>query len=431
MKVCFLVHEGSMYSGGQGVYLSNLTRELAALGHAVHVIAGPPYPELADEVMLHKVRNYNYHRLLVTGRRFFYGRPVLEAFHPLNLGELVTTRLGMFSVMGAFSIRAYQCLRALLREHRFDVVHDNQVLGYGTLLIKALGLPVVATVHHPLVIDRTNRVREARSLAEQVRAVLFYPFFMQQVVARRVDRLVTVSATSARSVERAFNLPEGSVAVAWNGVDGETFRRVPGVEAEAGRLLFVGDSEDRNKGFEHLLGALRRVGSRLPFDLVVVQRAWSKRAPLLADEYGLSGRVTFLDSLSTEELVREYNRAQLLVSPSLYEGFGLPAAEAMASGTPVVATTAGALGEIVEDGLSGLLVPPGQVAPLAEAIRTLLEDPQRCRTMGEAGARRIRERFNWQRTAQQTLELYEEVLAGYRPRQTIEAVPSAVSPIRP
>ncbi len=128
-------------------------------------------------------------------------------------------------------------------------------------------------------------------------------------------------------------------------------------------------------------------------------------------ELGLHGRVTFLEQLSTEELVRQYNRAQLLVSPSLYEGFGLPAAEAMACGTPVVATTAGALREIVGDGVSGTLVPPGEVEPLAEAIRTLLEDPERCRTMGEAGARQVRERFSWRRTAEETLALYEEVLA--------------------
>ena len=102
-----------MYSGGQGVYISNLSRELVELGHEVHVLCGPPYPELAGGVQLHKLPHYNYHRLLATGRRYFYGRPPLDAFNVLNLGELVTTRLGMYSVMGAFSIRAYECLRKL------------------------------------------------------------------------------------------------------------------------------------------------------------------------------------------------------------------------------------------------------------------------------------------------------------------------------
>ena len=407
MRVCFLLSEGSMFSGGQGVYVSNLTRELAALGHDVHVIAGPPYPELVGGVQLHRLKNYNFHRLLATGRRFFYGRPLLDPFHPLNFGELVTTRLGMYSVMGAFSIRAYQRLRELSRYLRFDVVHDNQVLGYGTLLIKSMGLPVVATVHHPLDVDRTNRIREARSAVEQARAVLFYPFFMQRLVLHRIDRVIAVSSSAARAVARAFGLPQERVAVVENGVDTATFRRLPDVQPERGRILFVGDSEDRNKGFRYLLLALQRLEPSS--HLVVVQRSWSKRSPPLARELGLEGRVTFLDSLTTEELVREYNRAQLLVSPSLYEGFGLPAAEALASGTPVVATTTGAMRELVEDGLSGLLVPPGQVQPLAEAIGTLLRDPERCRRMGKAGARRIRERFSWRRAAEQMTALYNEV----------------------
>ena len=407
MRICFLLHEGSMYSGGQGVYASNLCRELAELGHEVHVVAGPPYPDLAEGVTLHKLRNYNYHRLLATGRRFFYGRPVLDAFRILNFGELVTTRLGMYSVMGAFSIRAYERVRELHKERPFDVVHDNQVLGYGTLLIKLLGLRVVATVHHPLDVDRATRIREANSLGEQVRAAMFYPFFMQRIVSRSIDQLVAVSPAAARSVARAFGLPTGQVAVVWNGVDTSTFRRLPGVERERGRILFVGDSEDRNKGFSYLLSALHRLGPFAPVRVVVVQRSWSKRAPAMARELGLEDKLTFIDSLSIEELVREYNRAELLVSPSLYEGFGLPAAEAQACGTAVVATSVGAFPDIVEDGETGKIVPPGEAEPLAHAIRTLLDDDTLRDSMGEAGERRIRDRFGWRRTAEQMVELYQ------------------------
>ena len=407
MRICFLLHEGSMYSGGQGVYASNLCRELAELGHEVHVVAGPPYPDLVDGVTLHKLRNYNYHRLLATGRRFFYGRPPLDAFRILNFGELVTTRLGMYSVMGAFSIRAFERVRELHKERPFDVVHDNQVLGYGTLLIRLLGLRVVATVHHPLDVDRANRIREANSLGEQVRAAMFYPFFMQRIVSRSVDQVVAVSPTAARSVARAFGLPPDKVAVVWNGVDTATFRRLPDVERESGRILFVGDSEDRNKGFSYLLSALHQLGPFAPVRVVVVQRSWSKKAPAMARELGLEDKLTFIDSLSIEELVREYNRAELVVSPSLYEGFGLPAAEAQACGTPVVATSAGAFPEIVQDGETGKIVPPGEAEPLADAIRTLLDDDTMRASMGEAGERHIRNRFGWRRTAEQMVELYQ------------------------
>ena len=198
--------------------------------------------------------------------------------------------------------------------------------------------------------------------------------------------------------------------VIYDGVDPDVFRPLPDIEPEPHSVRFVGHTEDKNKGFRYLLLALRELRGTVPFHLTVVHRPGSREAPRLVQELGLQGRATFLESLSTEELVEQYNRAQFLVSPSLYEGFGLPAAEAMACGTPVVATQAGALREIVQDGETGLLVPAGEVAPLAEAIRTLLEDPERCRTMGEAGAERVREHFSWRRTAEETMALYEEVL---------------------
>jgi glycosyltransferase involved in cell wall biosynthesis len=185
-------------------------------------------------------------------------------------------------------------------------------------------------------------------------------------------------------------------------------RRLPGVDPEPGRILFVGDPEDRNKGFEHLLSALGMLGET-PYRLVAIRRAWSRRSPELAQEHGLGDRVTFLHSLSRDELVREYNRAQLLVSPSLYEGFGLPAAEALACATPAVATTVGAFPEVIDDGDTGRLVPPRDDVALAAAIRELLVDPARSRSMGELGARRVRERFDWRRTAQQMAAVYEQV----------------------
>src|SRR3990172_10988141 len=150
MRICFLLHQGNMYSGGQGVYLSNVTRELAALGHEVHVIVGPPWPDTAPGIIVHRVKTYSVYRLLETGRFWFYGRDPLESFEPLNFYELATSRMGMFSVMFAFSFRACAALLALARRLDFDIVHDVQSLGYGDLILKARGLPVVANIHHPL-----------------------------------------------------------------------------------------------------------------------------------------------------------------------------------------------------------------------------------------------------------------------------------------
>jgi len=400
-----------MSSGGQGVYLHYLTRELLRLGHEVHAIVGPPYPEVCDGVRLHKVRTFSHYRLTETERRFFADRHPLEAFLPLNFYELATSRAGMFSVMAAFSIRAYDRFRELARAHHFDVVHDNQVLGYGTLLIKASGVPVVATVHHPLAMDRANAIRQGRSLHKKVQAVIFYPFFMQGVVARRLDRVVSVSAQAARAVRRAFALPEERVVVVHNGVDTELFRPSEDVPKRTGHLVFVGRSDDANKGARYLLEALDILKDEVDFRLTLVDdvKQRLRLVPRLVWEFGLSSRVDFSGWVSTEELARLYNEAEVVVSPSLYEGFGLPAAEAMACGTPVVATGAGAFPELIEDGATGVLVPARDVQALAEALRRLLADPARARTMGAAARQRVAERFTWRRAAEKLVQLYEEV----------------------
>jgi len=366
-------------------------------------------------VRLHRLKTFSFWSYLDGFEEYAYRTHPLVFLHPVNLYEFGSTRYTLSSLLNMFSLRAYHKLNELERDRPFDLIHDNQTLGYGIWLMKLRGRPVVANIHHPLAIDRRNDLLQAKDLRGRIAREIWYPWFMQRWVAPRLDRIITGSQASAESVAEAFGLPREHIRVIYDGVETEVFRPLAGVPAEPHRVLFVGNSQDRNKGILYLLRALRLLRGEVAFHLTVVHRPASHRAPRLAQELGLHGRVTFLEALSTEELVEQYNRAQLLVSPSLYEGFGLPAAEALACGTPVVATTAGALPDIVEDGVSGLLVPPGEVDPLAEAIRALLENPERCRAMGEAGARRIRERFSWRRTAEETLALYQEVLEGRVP----------------
>jgi glycosyltransferase involved in cell wall biosynthesis len=416
MKLLFFLHQGNMYSGGQGVYTAQLTRELAALGHEVHLVVGPPWPDTDPAVTVHRVPSYSVYRLLELQRMWFYGRPVRSFFHPLNFYELASSRAGQFSVMSAFSWRAFMKWRELQPRIDFDLVHDVQVLGYGTLMVHASGMPVVANIHHPLSIDRMNQIRQARGTRQKIRRAMFYPFFMQEVVARRMDRIITGSANSRASVARAFALPPGRIAAIPDGVDTRVFRPLE-VARRPDEVLFVGNSDDQNKGARYLLEAAAILRDRgVSFHLTFKDRLDAVMAPRMIEDLGLRDRVTFLGRLPVEELARLYNEAQVLVSPSLYEGFGLPAAEAMACGTPVVATTAGAFPEVIADGETGLLVRPADALALADAIEALLRDPERRAAMGAAGVRRIQEQFSWRATAVRTAALYEGVLEQRRSR---------------
>lgn len=412
LRIAFIVYQGNPNSGGQGVFIHYMTREMIGLGHEVHVIAGRPYPEVDEGVHLHRLKTYRMWDFMNDIDEYRYRTNPVLYFHPFNFYEMVSTRLSFGSLLFTFSMRAYNKLHELSQEQPFDLVHDNQTLSYGILLMKAKGLPVVASIHHPLSIDRRNRLAQVRGIHETAMALLWFPWVMQEYVARRVDRVITCSENSASSIQQDLHLPPGKLQVIHYGADTDIFRPLEDVETERNSILFVGDSEDRNKGARYLLEALHGLRHRLHFHVNFVDhRSWLdlKTIQTLRKKYRLAKYMTVLPRASTEELVRLYNRSQVVVLPSLYEGFGLPAVEAMACGVPVIATRAGALSEIVEDGVTGILVPPADAAALNAALRLLLSDPELCRRMGEAGRRRVVENFTWRRTALRMVEVYEDV----------------------
>jgi glycosyltransferase involved in cell wall biosynthesis len=401
-----------MSSGGQGVFIQYLTRELLGLGHDVHVIAGRPYPEVDEGVHLHKLKTYRVWDFMDDIDEYRFRTNPALFFQPVNFYELVSTRLSLGSLLFTFSMRAYRKLHELAQEQPFDLVHDNQTLSYGILLMKAKGLPVVASIHHPLSIDRRNRLAQVKGIHQTVMVLLWFPWVMQEFVARRIDRVITCSENSALSIQKDLRLPPGKLQVIHYGADTEIFRPLDDVEKERNSILFVGDSEDRNKGARYLLEALHSLRHRLHFRVTFVDHRQPDQLKLvqsLKGKYRLDNYIDFHPRATTEELVRLYCRSQILVSPSLYEGFGLPAVEAMACGVPVIATHAGALSEIIEDGVTGILVPPADAAALNEALRRLLSDPELCQRMGEAGRQRVLENFTWRRTAQRMVEAYKEV----------------------
>lgn len=414
MRLAFIMYQGNMYSGGQGVYLHYLTRELVRMGHEVHVISGRPYPRLAEGVIHHRLHTYSLWAFLDGRDEHAYDDAPYAFLHPWNFYEFASTRVSLGSLFFTFSVRAYRKLAEIERETGpFDLVHDNQTLGYGILGMKRLmGKRVVASIHHPLAIDKANSMREAKSLGARIGRELWFPWRMQSYVANRIDMVLTGSRNSAGSVSASMDIPLAHIRQTPYGVDSDVMRPLPGARREPMTILFVGDSEDRNKGARYLIEACAKLQHEMDFRLLIKDKKPKdmKVVPPLVWKHGLQRAVEYIPRLTTDELVRLYNSVQVLVSPSLYEGFGLPAAEAMACGTAVVATTAGAFPEFIEDGRTGVLVPPGDADALAAAIKSLLLDPERCVRMGDAASAHIRSEFTWKRTAEATVALYEEVL---------------------
>jgi len=415
MRICLLTYRGNPYSGGQGIYIYYLSREFQRMGHEVEVIASAPLPKVSEGVILHQLKSSSiYH----PGGSFRKNLPKVR--NPVDLHELCASRLGIFAEPWAFSFRAYVTIKELCKQRRFDIIHDNQGLGYGLLLMKRLNIPVIATIHHPLPIDRQADLEQANGLRERWRIKKFYSFIrMQAFVARRLDRIITVSQSSATDTRLFFKVPADKFRVVYNGIDTEIYNRNEEASQNRDGLIIVANTDDRKKGVLYLLQALQML-SEDGIKLTIVDDA-ERHSSYIEDvgplpSYGfklvrklnLDGMVHFTGRLTHEELAQHYSAAQIAVVPSLYEGFGIPAAEAMACGTPVIATTGGALPEVV--GNAGILVPPGKADALAVAIKQLLSDEEVQRRMSEAGRKRVREKFNWEQAAQKTLEVYQEVL---------------------
>ncbi len=405
MKICLLSYRGNPYCGGQGVYLYFLSRELAKMGHSVTVLVGPPEPWPMPWAKTVIVESLN---LWGVKKNFIPRAAPWRIFCPLNFFEFSSTRFGFFPEMLIFSLRAARALAKSNPQCRFDLFHDVQTLGYGLLLLKRYHRPLVTTVHHPLTIDFQHSLERDRNFKEKYYTVVFYPLGMQGRVIRRLDRVFTSSRETAQEIQRAFGVGPEKIRNVANGLDTDFFRPDKAKARTPNRLLFVGNTDDSKKGIVYLLRAMTLLPEKVTLSIVDDGTPRKTYAPDLVRKMGLAHRVSFTGKISAEDLRERYQTAQVTVVPSLYEGFGLPAAESMACGTPVVATRAGALPEVVGEDGTGLLVPPRDPQSLAAGVEQILENDSARGKMEDAGRNRVERLFSWRSVAERTVGVYRE-----------------------
>ena len=371
----------SPYYGGGQHSTHNLASALAGRGHDVSVVyTKPPWETIATPSDLPYTIRWAVLPSIRSRRRSLF-RPFASAFVARAVQELLKPS----SIVHANGEEA-SLLPRLRRRHRFAFVLTPRYPSYPLELL-----------------------RSAPTVRNQARLWLFENKFRQLSAAvEDADLICPTSRSAARQIQQAYGVAAERIRVVSNGVS-EVFCSVrrPN-DAPSGPIVFFGRL-DRSKGADVLLQALARIESAARSCVIIGRGEQSDALHRIADELGIRSSVMIKDWMVPADLARVLGRASMAVLPSREESFGNAIAEAMATGAPVISTTAGSVPELITDGENGLLVPPDDPIALAAAIQKLQHDPVYAAAMGENARRTILERFTWSRVARTFEGIYNEL----------------------
>jgi len=405
LRIAYLTYRGKPHVGGQGVYTRHLTKALVDLGHHVEVYGGQPYPVLDPRVPMHQLPSLDIFNDLYPGRFPAYW----ELKNLPNIVEAALFLKGTFGEPKAFSMRAYRALKARVGD--FDIVHDNQCLGDDILKIEKM-IPTIVTLHHPITRDRALELSHTKSRYKRLGIGRWYSFVkMQGRVASRMPRIVVVSENSIKDIHNDMGVPLDRMRLVPVGVDPDLFKPIDGVVRRPGRLITTASADVALKGLSYLLEAMAKLRTERDVHLTIIGKPKPGKSADLIDSLGLRDAIDFVSGVPDERIVELYAQAELAVVPSLYEGFSLPAIEAMCTGICLVATDGGALPEVTgTNGDTVVQCKAGDVDSLVAALRRGLADADLRTRIGANGRRRVVERWSWRHCAELTVEQYREVL---------------------
>lgn len=409
LRVLMPSYRSHPFTGGQGVYMRYVSKSLADLGHEVHVISGPPYPDLDPRVRLIKLPSLD----LYAKPKVFLGLPA----YPWREVKTWTDFLEyMIHISGGFG-EPYTFGRRLAdyvatSPYRYDVVHDNQTLAYGLLELRKMGLPIVGTIHHPITKDRDIAIAHADTITLNLLTRRWYQFLrMQMKVARQLDPVIVVSESTRRDVQSEFGIDQDKLTLVYHGIDTEKFRPLPHIQRQPNRLITTTSADVPIKGLLYLVRAYAKLLEKYPdLELLTIGKLREGPAERLIRELGIGKNISFVSGVDDDEIVKLYAEATVAVCPSLYEGFGFPPGEAMACGVPVVSSSGGSLPEVVGD--AGVLVEPANADALADGIDGLLSNPARREELSRLGRERILREFEWSLTGHNLVNIYRRAIAN-------------------
>ena len=408
MKIGLLSYRSHPYSGGQGIYVKHLSKALSDIGHDVSVLSGPPYPELDNSVELIEIPSLG----------LFETEDRMKAFsldlllNPLNLYEWLTVMSGGFPEPYTYGKRVLKYLKENNRD--FDIILDNQSLCDSLLEIQKI-YPLAVTIHHPITKDLKLEIENASNWKEKLSSLRWHNFLpMQKKVAPKLNKIICVSRPSKKDIVEEFLVDPEKIEVILNGIDIRKFIPNPSTLFIENKIITTASADIPLKGLKYLILALPNIIKVFPkTSLTVIGRSPSdSKLRKLITDLSLEDKIAFRSGITEEEIVNLYHSSEIAVIPSLYEGFGFGAGEAMACGIPLISTHSGGLEEVVGD--SAVKILPASTEEIESAVIKLFSSPDRKTELSKMGRERMEKMFDWQIAAKSYENAFKEVIRIFK-----------------
>jgi len=408
LKIGILSYRSHPYSGGQGIYVRHISKAFQRLGHEVTVLSGPPYPQLDASIKLEKISSLELFESQDRIKEF----KLNFLFSPIDLYEWITVMTGGFPEPYTFGKRVLKHLRESKQE--FDIILDNQSLCYSLMDIQKL-YPLAVTIHHPITKDYKLEMENASNWKERLSSRRWHNFLhMQKKVAPKLRKIICVSRPSKQDTVEEFIVNPKNVDVIFNGIDIETFKPNANIKVIENRIVTTASADIPLKGLRFLIQALTTVLKDFPeTSLIVIGKSPNgSKIRKLVDNLNLNEKISFKSNLSEEEIVDIYHTSQIAVIPSLYEGFGFGAGEAMSCGTPLISTDSGGLKDVIGD--SAMRIKSGSVEDIEKGIINLFNSPERRQKLSLRGRRRMEDLFDWKISASNYIKVFEDTINTHK-----------------
>ena len=407
MKIGLLSYRSHPYSGGQGIYIKHLSKALSYLGHEVSVLSGQPYPELDDSIELIKIPSLGMFE--TEDRMKLFSLRLL--FKPLDLYEWLNVMTGGFPEPYTYGKRVYKYLKS--NKQDFDVILDNQSL-CGSLLKVQKILPLAVTIHHPITKDHKLEMENAANWKEKLSSMRWHNFLpMQKRVAPKLNKIICVSGPSKEDIIKEFLVDDKKIEVILNGIDIDKF--VPGSKdlVQVNKIITTASADIPLKGLKYLILALPKILKSFPkTTLTVIGKSPSNsEVSKIIDKLDLNNIISFRSGISEDEIVHLYHSSEIAVIPSLYEGFGFGAGEAMACGVPLISTHSGGLKEVV--GESAVEIMPSSAEEIEKAVINLFKNREKMKELSKKGRQRMESKFDWKLAASSYESSFKDVIKAF------------------